>query len=93
MGEMKPPNFHDFGMFGCVHEPPNQLYRSSGTPGYLKDPKTIQHSFRKRLFGKYQDLGNQRFEKCGKDGHQQIMKLHLGNSLNLKYGINIFQKT
>ena len=41
MGEPQIPHFYDFGIFGCVPEPQNQIFLYLETPGHLTKQQVI----------------------------------------------------
>ena len=49
MGESEIPHFYDFGIFGCVTEPQNQLFLSFETPEYLTKSRRTPGTFFKIL--------------------------------------------
>ena len=58
MGETKNPNFFDFGIYGSVPEPQNQLFLTLETPGHLdKSRKNLEHA-QAYYFYKSQKIGN-----------------------------------
>ena len=77
MGEPYTPHLYDFGIWGRVPEPKNQLLLFLEAPGYLEKIKKINGTFREYYLFKSQNFGNPKLENVGKDGNRNMMKIHL----------------
>ena len=53
MGEPQTSHFYDLGTFGCVLEPPKQLFCILETPGHVKQIKEITGGISKYIFFLY----------------------------------------
>ena len=73
---MTTTHFHDLGVFGRVHEPPDQYAVIFGDTEYLKTmQETSQICFEELFFRNLKNLEIGNFENVGKDGNRQIPKI------------------
>ena len=91
-GRPNTAHFHDFEIYGRVHDSQNQLFLQLETPRYLnpfkKNPKSL-----KRICGNLRLSEIEHFNCCGKDSRRSIPTNRRMFFENLEYEIKIFQKT
>ena len=91
MGEPPTPHFYDFGTFGRVPEPQNQLFVSLESPGYLKNQENPWNILKNMIVVNLKMSETHFLSILEKGGRRKMMKIRLIDFENLIYETNIFR--